>query len=110
VAEAGPKLEVVPGGAGSDVPEGSEAPDRPEAFRHWTPWLLLGLLLLALIGLGVEARRADQLEARVTGLEADLGTAEAALTAHRQHLEAVRVSAAELIHLVNQDPDSSPRD
>ena len=108
MSQSRPKLQVVPGGAAPEVREAPAVASAREVSRGWVPWLLLGLLLVTLLGLGVEARRADQLEARVAGLEADLGAAEAALTSHRQHLDAVRASVAELTELVMRDPEPLP--
>ena len=108
MAEVRPKLEVVQGGCVSPNPEGAGPPAQVRSGRAWAPWVLLALLLLALVGLGVEARQADQLEARIAGLEGELRAAELDLVAHQSHLESVRASVAQLTELVNQDPGREP--
>jgi hypothetical protein len=68
--------------------------------------MLLALLVLALAGLGLESRRAVRLEARVEGLSAQLAVTEAALEAHRSHLDEVRGSVAALQELLSRGPVS----
>ena len=58
MTDARPKLEVVPGGGGSAEPAPAPAPVWGGRRLIW----LLGILLaLALIGLGIESRRAAEL-------------------------------------------------
>ena len=99
-----PKLEVVPGGGGSA--EAAPAPGAPRGSRRLI-WLLGVLLALAVIGLGIESRRAAELSGRVERLSAELGVTQAALRAHRSHLDDVRASVAELQMLVERDPVAS---
>jgi uncharacterized coiled-coil protein SlyX len=61
------------------------------------PWLLAGLLLLTLAGLGWQGRRAARLEARVATLSAELAGARSALAAHEVHLGRIRGSVADLL-------------
>ena len=104
MTDARPKLEVVPGGGGSAEP--APAPPAPWGGRRLI-WLLGILLALAVIGLGIESRRAAELSGRVERLSAELGVTQAALRAHRSHLDDVRASVAELQMLVERDPVSS---
>ena len=76
MTDARPKLEVVPGGGGSDEP--APAPTAPWGGRRLI-WLLGVLLALAVIGLGIESRRAAELSGRVERLSAELGVSQAAL-------------------------------
>ncbi|NIV47405.1 MAG: hypothetical protein GWN46_11635 [Gammaproteobacteria bacterium] len=71
-------------------------------------WLLGVLLALAVIGLGIESRRAVELSGRVERLSAELRSTQAALRAHRSHLDEVRASVAELQLLVERDPVAGP--
>jgi hypothetical protein len=103
VTDARPKLEVVPGGGGSAEP----APPSPWGGRRLI-WLLGILLVLAVVGLGIESRRAAELSGRVERLSAELGVTQAALRAHRSHLDDVRASVAELQLLVERDPVAPP--
>ena len=105
MTDARPKLEIVPGGGGSAEP--APAPPAPSGGRRLI-WLLGILLVLALVGLGIESRRAAELSGRVERLSAELGVTQAALRAHRSHLEDVRASVAELQMLVERDPVASP--
>jgi hypothetical protein len=105
VTDARPKLEVVPGGGGSAEPV--PAPAAPWGGRRLI-WLLGILLALAVIGLGIESRRAAELSGRVERLSAELGVTQAVLRAHRSHLDDVRASVAELQMLVERDPVASP--
>jgi hypothetical protein len=105
VTDARPRLEVVPGGGGAAEP--APAPGAPWGGRRLI-WLLGVLLVLAVIGLGIESRRAAELSGRVERLSAELGASQAALRAHRSHLEEVRASVAELQALVERDPVSAP--
>jgi len=105
VTEARPKLEVVPGGGGSAEP--APAPAAPWGGRRLV-WLLGVLLALAVIGLGIKSRRAAELSGRVERLSAELGITQAALRAHRSHLDEIRASVAELQTLVERDPVSAP--
>jgi len=104
VTDARPKLEVVPGGGGSAEP--APASTAPWGGRRLI-WLLGILLALAVIGLGIESRRAADLSGRVERLSAELAVTQAALRAHRSHLDAVRASVAELQVLVERDPVSA---
>ena len=105
MTDARPKLEVVPGGGESAEP--APAPAAPRGGRRLI-WLLGVLLVLAVIGLGIESRRAAELSGRVERLSAELGATQAALRAHRSHLDEVRASVAELQALVERDPVSPP--
>ncbi len=105
MTDARPKLELVPGGGGSAEPAPAPA---PVWGGRRLIWLLGVLLALALIGLGTESRRAAELSGRVEFLSAELGATQAALRAHRSHLDEVRASVAELQMLVERDPVSSP--
>jgi len=103
--DARPKLEVVPGGGGSAEP--SPAPGAPQGGGRLI-WLLGVLLVLAVIGLGIESRRAAELSGRVERLSAELEATQVALRAHRTHLNEVRASVAELQALVERDPVAAP--
>jgi hypothetical protein len=105
VTDARPKLEVLPGGGGSAEP--APAPEAPRGGRRLV-WLLGVLLALAVIGLGIESRRAAELSGRVERLSAELAVTQAALRAHRSHLDEIRSSVAELQMLVERDPLSPP--
>jgi hypothetical protein len=105
VTDSRPKLEVVPGGGGSAEPV--SAPAASWGARRLI-WLLGILLVLAVIGLGIESRRAAELSGRLDLLSAELEATQAALRAHRSHLDEVRASVAELQTLVERDPVSSP--
>ena len=105
MTDARPNLEVVPGGGGSAEP----APASPASWGgRRLIWLLGVLLALAVIGLGIESRRAAELSGRVERLSAELTVTQAALRAHRSHLDEVRASVAELQMLVERDPVSAP--
>jgi len=104
VTDARPKLEVVPGGGA--FPEPAPAPAPVWGGRRLI-WLLGILLALALIGLGIESRRAAELSGRVDLLSAELGATQAALRAHRSHLDEVRASVAELQRLGERAPLSA---
>ena len=69
MTDARPKLEVVPGGGGSAEP--APEPAAPRGGRRLV-WLLGILLVLAVIGLGIESRRAAELSGRVERLSAEL--------------------------------------
>jgi hypothetical protein len=58
--------------------------------------LLVAALLLALVGLALEARRAARLGEEVTALTARLAEAREALEAHRQRLDEVRSHVGDL--------------
>jgi Tfp pilus assembly protein PilX len=103
VTDARPKLEVVPGGG-----EPAEPAPAPSWGGARLIWLLGILLVLAVIGLGIESRRAAELSGQIERLSAELRTTQAALSAHRSHLDEVRASVAELQGLVERDPVSSP--
>ena len=105
MTDARPKLEVVPGGGGSAEP--APASTAPWGGRRLI-WLLGSLLALAVIGLGIESRRAAELSGRAERLSAELAVTQAALRAHRSHLDEVRASVAELQMLVERDPVSAP--
>ena len=99
-----PRLEVVEGGASAEsaAPAAQPPPVRRRAVT--LAWVLAALLVLAVAGMVRQGQRAGALESRVTGLEADLQTAQGALNAHREHLGAVRASVAELQALVEREP------
>ena len=105
MTDSSPKLAVVPGGGGSAEPGPEPAAPRGGSRLIW----LLGILLvLSVIGLGIESRRAAELSGRVERLSAELGVTQAALRAHRSHLDEVRASVAELQVLVERAPVSTP--
>jgi hypothetical protein len=105
VTDSSPKLAVVSGGGGSAEPG-------PEPAAPWSGrrliWLLGILLALSVLGLGIESRRAAELSGRVDRLSAELDATQAALRAHRSHLDQVRASVAELQVLVERAPGSAP--
>ncbi len=109
----GPRLVAVP----PPRPEASAEPAPPEHGLR----ALRGLVVLALLGVGLygawQARRAAQLEDRVAELGAALSAAEAEVAAHREHLVEVRqgVSAVQdslsaLQGLVARDPTAPAAD
>jgi hypothetical protein len=100
-------LSVLEGGASArrTEPESGEGPSRRIL------WVLVAALVLALLALGVQARQVDQLEAQVTALTRELGTAQEALEAYESHLGQVRGLVGdlenrlqELRELVSRDP------
>ena len=93
-AAGGPRL--VPDAAAPATPGAiSSVPERP-ARRPVLRILAAALLVAALVAAAAEHRRAGALEARVTDLSASLATAQAELTARRQHLDAIRSSVADM--------------
>lgn len=113
MSDAPPKLEVVRGGAEgapTDAPE--RAPEPTEAApRRWPFVALFVLLALAVVGMLLEKNRADGLQVEVNGLsavvaelEGELAESEAAVSAHRAHLDDVRTFVSELQALVARDP------
>ena len=92
-AAGGPRL--VPDAAAAATPGAiSSVPERPA--RPVLRILAAALLVAALLAAAAEHRRAGALEARVTDLSASLATAQAELTARRQHLDAIRSSVADM--------------
>ncbi|MFK7895065.1 MAG: hypothetical protein AB8G23_04470 [Myxococcota bacterium] len=78
-------------GAKTGADAGEDAPGRGIPI-----WLgLLGLVIAALI-VGYQMRLNGQLQAVVTGLEAELGRTQAVLTAHQSHLGNIRGGVREL--------------
>ena len=111
MSDTRPKLEVVPGGAASE-PDARATEDARGS--RWPFWVLLVLLAATLVGLVLESRRAEglqasvrSLEAVVSELEAELYASEAAVSAHRTHLDDVRSFVAELTALVGRDPEAA---
>ena len=106
MSEVRPRLEVVEGGAASVEPAQAASHVPLSLVRRvgTLAWVLAGLLALALVGVGHESRRADQLAAELMGLHAQLATSQAALEAHEEHLGAVRGAVARLQTLVSQEP------
>ncbi len=89
---------------------------RPSAAGRRVAWALGVLLVLALIGLGLQTRRVGELSGQVATLTADLGQARSALVAYQSQLDEVRTSVADLQTrfaaldaLVNRDPTAVPR-
>jgi len=108
VPDARPRLEVVEGGAGAAgaAPPGAaqQASGGNRSRAVVVAWALAGLLALAVLGFAQQGRRAERLTARVGVLEAELAASEAALEAHRRHLDDVRGAVSELQELVGRDP------
>jgi uncharacterized protein HemX len=96
------------------VSEDGEAPEAPppapaaDRRRGWLVLALVALLALALVGLALESRRATELSARVERVSAELSATQAALRAHRSHLDQVRASVADLQALVERAPTLPP--
>ena len=114
-----PRLAAVP-------PPSDSAPPAPSAAReakpngvqaHWV-WLLAAALLLALLGLGMESRRAGRLAAELAVTQERAEAAEARVRAYDGYLTAVRERASELQRAVaglagvlDRDPaDGAPRE
>ena len=106
MSDARPRLEVVDGGGGTAPrPQpAAPAPPRRRSRAVLVAWALAGLLAVALVGIAQQGRRAEALAGRVTALEGELETAQAALSAHRAHMDAVRVSVSDLQALVEREP------
>ena len=103
-----PRLAVVEGGAAEPS---REAPPRTPTRRSRAvivAWVLAVLLGIALGGVAQQGRRADALAQRLAGLEVALEAAEGAVQAHRNHLEAVRGSVADLQSLLAEEPAAPP--
>jgi hypothetical protein len=91
------------------------APDAPTETappRRRTSLILVMLLVVVLSGLLAQSWRASQLQGRVAGLEAQLGTAQAELRAREAHLSLVREAVGgvsreltALEQLVEQEPE-----
>jgi hypothetical protein len=104
VEEAQGRLEVLRGGADASTAE----PERPRrSLLGVAVWVLAALLVVTLVGLGLESRRASELEAELEGVAAELGRTQAALAAHRAHLAEVRSSVAQLQELIARDPEAA---
>jgi hypothetical protein len=108
VAEGRPKLEVVSGGSGAEAPAAAPAPER--RGRRGRLWALL--VVLALLAALLQTWRAVQLGAEVSELRGQVGElvselaeAEAALSAHRRHLDEVRSAVGALSELVSREPE-----
>ena len=110
-----PRLEVVRGGADAEPAEAtSPAPKESTRAPRW-PWIaLLVLLAVAVVGMLLEKSRADGLQQEVNSLtgvvaelESELSASEAAVSAHRAHLDDVRTFVSELQLLVEQDPETT---
>ncbi len=103
-----PRLEVVPGG-GSSSEDSTQVPPGPHGVR-WA--LALGvLLLIALVGIGVQTQRAarfedeaESLRTRLAGAESELLEVRGQLDAHRRHLDQVSVAVDVLQELLGQAP------
>jgi hypothetical protein len=89
-----PHLRAVPAPGGEPGAERSQ--QAPERFRGWVGVLLAAGLLLSLIGLALESRRATRLEGEVAALSASLAEARSALAAHRQRLAEARDRVSDL--------------
>ncbi len=117
MSEVRPKLEVVRGGedSGSPPPRSETAePSGTSRRSRLAGWALFGLLVVALVGLVLESRRATGLATRVGSLEnvigeleAELTAAEGAISAHRAHLDDLRSFVSELSELVARDPEQA---
>jgi uncharacterized protein HemX len=112
-----PRLAAVP------PPSAPPAPPAPREAKpngvqaHWV-WLLAAALLLALLGLGMESRRAGRLAAELAATQARAEAAESRIRAYDGYLAAVRERATELQRAVggltgvlDRDPaDGAPRE
>jgi hypothetical protein len=90
----GPRL--VPDAAPPATPGARASDPQHPARRVVLRILAAALLVAALAATAVEHRRAGALEARVADLSASLATAQAELTARRQHLDAIRSSVVDM--------------
>jgi hypothetical protein len=114
-----PRLAAVPPPSEPKAP----APPTPRETKpngvqaHWV-WLLAAALLLALLGLGMESRRAGRLAAELAVTQERAEAAEARVRAYDGYLAAVRERATELQRAVaglagvlDRDPaDGAPRE
>jgi uncharacterized protein HemX len=114
-----PRLAAVPPPSESAAPAPPAPPEAsPNGVQARWVWLLAAALLLALIGLGMESRRAGRLAADLAVTQARAESAEARVRAYDGYLAAVRERATELQRTVaglagvlDRDPaDGAPRE
>lgn len=105
MADATPRLELLPGGAPGAAPVRRPRPDPPGRERVLV-WLLLALLGAALAAGWQQRRERVRLEGRVEQLAAELAASRRALEAHRGHLARIRDSVGALEALVQSDPEA----
>ena len=114
-----PRLAAVPPPSDSPAPAPPALGEaKPNGVQVRWVWLLAAALVLALVGLGMESRRAGQLAADLAVTQARAESAEARVRAYDGYLSAVRERAGELRRAVDglagvldRDPaDGAPRE